>query len=226
MVHGKAKARCSVLAACIAFTSPGGDIWLAGSKGQNQERIGHITWARDTVSWSPDSQKILFSDKDETLTLYYLGSKTTGPLTRTDFKAHTPRWSPDGTVIVAIVGRGIESELYIIDSNGSNPQRVTMNNLQEEMPDWSVNSQEIVYDAEVDDTFAVFVMNRDGTNIRRLSNSNYSARFPSVASTAGSIVYVLNRRERNEIAVMDWNGANFSVLTNNNDDEVMPTWRR
>jgi dipeptidyl aminopeptidase/acylaminoacyl peptidase len=87
-----------------------------------------------------------------------------------------PRWSPDGTRIVwhhvAIPGawQGTGSEIYVMNSDGSNVQRLTNNSFQDDHPCWGPNGQKIIYTSRRGGQEDVWIMNADGSNKRNLTN--------------------------------------------------------
>lgn len=81
------------------------------------------------------------------------GTKRHG-LTKTTVASDThPRWSPDGTQIVfqryMIHGHQGTSELFIVDANGTNLQRLTNNDVGDFYPSWSPDGTRIVFDRSV-----------------------------------------------------------------------------
>ena len=60
-----------------------------------------------------------------------------------------PRWSPDGTQIAfsryMTKGKMHSSELFIINANGTGPQRLTDNNVSDSYPSWSPDGQHIAF---------------------------------------------------------------------------------
>lgn len=67
----------------------------------------------------------------------------------TTTKDSRPRWSPDGTKIAFIrymaKGDMHSSELFIINADGTDPQRLTHNNVADGYPSWSPDGQYIAF---------------------------------------------------------------------------------
>ncbi len=80
--------------------------------------------------WSPDGSRIAFVDQFQTHVMNGDGSERT-KLTSTDGRALYPVWSPDGSKIAFSFlprGGGIEgSEIFVMDTDGSNLARLTSN---------------------------------------------------------------------------------------------------
>jgi len=78
-------------------------------------------------SWSPDGAWIYFDASRSGVGRVYRANVAEGkstPLTPASILAVAPAASPDGTMIAYIVGRPVGFDLYVANSDGSNPQRV------------------------------------------------------------------------------------------------------
>ena len=71
----------------------------------------------------------------------------------TDATDDYPRWSPDGTQIVfqryMVWGSQKTAELFIMDANGTNLQRLTNNDVLDSYPSWSPDGTRIAFDRTV-----------------------------------------------------------------------------
>jgi TolB protein len=57
-------------------------------------------------------------------------------LSRTRSGENCPAWSPDGTRIVFASWREFDGEIYVMDADGSNLQKLTDNRYEDEFPAW------------------------------------------------------------------------------------------
>lgn len=92
-------------------------------------------------------------------------------------------WSPDGSRI-AFTSRSsacpngpacrAQGEIWVINTDGTNPQRLTFNSLEERSPDWSPDGTKIVYMCRlgVDTPFEICVMNSSGIGDVEVLTSN------------------------------------------------------
>lgn len=83
-----------------------------------------------------------------------------------------PAVSPDGSKIVFMSsGRGATNwEIWVMNADGSNPQRLTENGSNEGLPAWSPDGQSIAYVSDQGGLWAIWVMNADGSNQRKIVN--------------------------------------------------------
>jgi len=127
------------------------EIYVMDSNGSNVQRITH-TPVRDAGSfapeWSPDGQKIVFdSNRDGSFEVYVMDADGSNVqrLTHNDKDDARPAWSPDGQRIAFNSSRDgssdqpndyAEFEIYVMDADGGNVERLTSNNHIDGHPDW------------------------------------------------------------------------------------------
>ncbi|NDJ62248.1 MAG: hypothetical protein GYB67_14065 [Chloroflexi bacterium] len=123
----------------------------------------------DTVPyWSPDGNVMLLSAAGR---LYHLDAAGGQPQPiSADIGAHARGWSPDGSQIVYIAAPDDSTrELYRARADGSDPRRLTVNQLAEIHASWSADGRYIAYDGQAGRTYASYVIDaHDGTVIMRL----------------------------------------------------------
>jgi hypothetical protein len=96
----------------------------------------------------------------------------------------SPKWSPDGEIIVFDAydyniqsGSGSPSQIFTIKADGSNQTRLT--NLGSDDPAWSPDGKKILFSSGRDGNLEIYIMNSDGTNQKNISNNPASDLYPS-----------------------------------------------
>jgi len=169
----------------IVFTSNrhegGTDIYVMNSDGTDQERLTFTYSGRSSAdpSWSPDSQRIVFSSQlggsncnaDEIYVMDADGSNQT-PLTinsgddecnfgEPDYWDRNPSWSPDGTQIAFASQRDGRYGIYVMNADGTGQTRIADDY---STPSWSPDGTQIAFSLRGDDvTRAIYVMDADGS---------------------------------------------------------------
>jgi Tol biopolymer transport system component len=84
---------------------------------------------------------------------------------------HSPQYSPDGTHIVFASDRSGSDELWVCESDGSNPAQLTFfNDTVVGSPRWSPDSRQLVFDARPNGNADIYVMSAEGGRPRPLTS--------------------------------------------------------
>jgi hypothetical protein len=80
-----------------------------------------------------------------------------------------PVWSPDGTRIAFETVRDGNSEIYVMDADGSNQVNLTRNSADDQAPAWSADGTLIAFESLRDGAKDLYMMRADGTEQVRLT---------------------------------------------------------
>ena len=82
-----------------------------------------------------------------------------------------PSWSPDGEQIIFYALRGDDTELYLINADGSDERQLTDNEFPDRNPDFSPDGEWIVFQSNRagNEVFDIFMMNLAGDDVRQLT---------------------------------------------------------
>jgi hypothetical protein len=160
-------------------------------------------------SFSPDGGKIAFTRNTEIYAMKPDGTELIDLVPNSNGLERYARWSPNGNIVVFTKVGNNSSDIYRINTDGTNLKKLTDSTAYFEKAVWSPDMSKFVYSGMVNGTYSIFTMNTDGTNQTQIS-SGYSDRDPSWSPDGNKIIFDRN----GEICVMNKNGSGVVNLTN------------
>ncbi len=137
--------------------------------------------------------------------------------------------------IVFVSERDGNPEIYTMNTDGTNPNRLTNNSDYDIMPSWFPDGKKIVFVSERDGNPEIYNMNTDGTNPNRLTNNSAYDYSPNVSPDGAKIIFVSNRENvKNsnsavaklnfKIFIMNADGTNQVKLFEESIGDESPKW--
>jgi Tol biopolymer transport system component len=228
---------------CCPIWSPDGtQIAFRGENGQPmtwdmRDGTTHTLRGQDFnlshMSWSPDSQELVFSVRDNASGKYTLyrakadGSALTlfVSLLETDF--YQADWSPDGRYIVFSARGGTIYRLYRVNADGTKLRQLKTSSGYNLAPNVSPDGQTVAFTSGERNATNLFIMDISGNNIRQLTFSDNYGKIP-IWSPDGSKILFLTDINNNSSRVIDIINADGSepqrlVDTHTSFDDS-PSW--
>ncbi|MCP4420582.1 MAG: hypothetical protein GY805_28585 [Chloroflexi bacterium] len=141
--------------------------------GSNASQLTFTDTTNWTASWTPDSEKILFSSLRSGIFALYetsTSSQNARLLLAPEQGDYTPIASPDGTQIAFTRAEDGSQNIWVMDWDGRNARPLTFINGDALSPTWSPDGQQIAYGQRLfgEDDYTLIIMNADGANAQML----------------------------------------------------------
>lgn len=132
----------------VSYRDGNPEIYVINLDGTNLVRLTNEPSFDLMPNWSPDGSKIVFrSDRDGNAEIYTMNPDGSDQvrITYNPFADEYPNWSPDGNKIIFVSKRDnildtegiLTNEIYIINQDGSNFNRLTNNLSDDYFPGWT-----------------------------------------------------------------------------------------
>jgi len=142
---------------------------------------------------------------------------------------HDGTWSPDGSQILFALGKGENNNLYVIPSNGGEPQLLNNSIDTRGRTDWSTTN---LISLDMGGPFAhdVYIMNGNGSNLHKVSPAGTNSQAASFSPDGQWLAFtaytnVAGKDQRScEIFIMRVDGSDVRQLTDNDYCDYQPRW--
>lgn len=201
----------------ITYMSFAGDqprVYLLQLETGQRESVGNFPGMTFAPRFSPDGQKVIMSlgreDGNSNIFTMDLRSRITSRLTATPAIDTSPSYSPDGNRIVFASDRGGRAQIYVMNADGSNQQRISFGDGTYSTPVWSPRGDLIAFTKQSGGQFSIGVMRPDGSGERVLTtgfhnegptwspNGRVIMFFRQPAGAPGPTLYSVDLTGRNE----------------------------
>lgn len=163
------------------------DIYLTDANGENERRVIMNIGDSARLRWSPDGSQVAFTmgPSEYELQIYVMDSEAflnPRPAWELDFARQlttiddggsnfTHSWSPDGSQIIFTSDREGNTEIYVMNADGTNQRNLSnMPFANDSYPTWLDDGRIVFASTRNGLGYDLYIMNADGSNVRRLTH--------------------------------------------------------
>ena len=206
------------------------EVYISDLFFQNVEQLTHDRSYSISPSWSPDGLKILYTGYYRTgfpdiflldvfsgqrnMFATYKGSNT-GAI-----------FSPKGDEVAMVLSSNKSTEIYISDSFGRRPVRLTDNRSSELSPSWSPDGKQLAVTSDQLGTPQIYILNRSTGGMKRvnITESRYCAEPDWNPVDPDWIALTVGVGSYFQVAIHNLKTNETRVLTDQEGDGVEPVW--
>jgi TolB protein len=114
-----------------------------------------------------------------------------------------PAYAPDGKRIAFASSSDGDFDIYVMNADGSNVQRLTKNPGLDMRPTWSPDGQKIAFTSNRDGNYEIYVINADGSALRRVTRNTERDDYAAWHPDGKWLVFVGERRGRSDLYLVE-----------------------
>jgi Tol biopolymer transport system component len=180
---------------------------------------------------SPDGKYLFFESylrETDQADIYWVSTDVIDEFKSEMLKDESSQPDREGGQIAFVSTRDGNGEIYVMDADGSNPQRLTNWRQWDGYPAWSPDGTQIAYYSYLSSKdWVIKVMDSDGGNVRQLTDNGICDGAPHWSPDGAMIAYSSAAdctAEHREIYVMNADGTGQRNVTNHDADETGSSW--
>ncbi|MCD4669081.1 MAG: DUF5050 domain-containing protein [Actinomycetia bacterium] len=214
----------------IAYTSDIDGYWqivVMDWDGENKIQLTDDPVRSGYPTWSFDGRYIFYEVyKDEDWEIYRINSDGSGR-ERLTFNAGAYDWHPFAHPyrhrVIFESGVGGHEDIYIMDHDGDNIEKLSESSARKRVPCISVDGEYIAFMGYEGDIKFVYIMDGDGENIRRMSDRPNSGH-PFISPDNSIIAFESSVDGQSEIFIINLDGSGETRLTSIPGDDWDPAF--
>lgn len=174
-------------------------------------------------AWSPDGKRLAYVSFESQKAVVWVQDVASGSRrVLADFRGSNsaPAWSPDGRRLVATLSRDGNSQLYLINADGSGgPQRLTASTAIDTEAVWSPDGASVYFVSDRGGGPQVYRVPSGGGAVERITFQGDYNISPAISPDGRQLAYVSRQAGAFRLMLLDLVGGTPLPLTDTRDDE-------
>lgn len=183
---------------------------ISDADGQNTQIALRSKEPIISLTWSPDGTRLAYVSFEErngiNKPIVYVHTLATGRraiIANERGSNSAPAWSPDGNRLAVVLTRDGNSQIYIVNADGSGLRRLSRSSGIDTEPTFTPDGKEIFFTSDRGGSAQVYRVSVEGGEARRVTfGGPFNAR-PQISPDGKSLAYITRREKLFRVAVME-----------------------
>ena len=183
---------------------------ISDADGQNTQIALRSKEPIISLTWSPDGTRLAYVSFEErngiNKPIVYVHTLATGRraiIANERGSNSAPAWSPDGNRLAVVLTRDGNSQIYIVNADGSGLRRLSRSSGIDTEPTFTPDGKEIFFTSDRGGSAQVYRVSVEGGEARRVTfGGPFNAR-PQISPDGKSLAYITRREKSFRVAVME-----------------------
>jgi dipeptidyl aminopeptidase/acylaminoacyl peptidase len=119
---------------------------------------------------------------------------------------------------------GDGEEIYVMNADGSNQTRLTVNSSRDIAPSWSPDGSKIIFSSDRTGHWQIFTMNPSGGDVTRVVTTGSNETNPKFSPDGTKIVFISSRSGKGQVWTMNADGTSPFRVTQDSYSNDYPSW--
>jgi len=205
------------------------NVYIGDYDGANQTRISVAKTLELAPTWSPDVQSIAYtsyvSGYPDIIVADIYKARNTRPAKGND-RVHNflGVWSPDGQKLAFMSPRDGNSELYVVNRDGSGLRRLTNHPASDVTPTWAPSGTQIAFTSDRTGKPQIWIMDADGSGQQQITRESWCDRPTWSPAPFNEIAYASQAGGGYDIKIFDFATRSVKSITHGEGSNESPAF--